>query len=181
NQKIIHHRNSIYGHIVITESEGQFNFFENSLPLFSTDNAQESEEIVHYSMVQHPNPKKVLLISGGVAGRIKELSKYDVIVDYVELDSLIIELGKKYTENLEYDKLRIFLSDGRFFLKTSRDKYDVIIVDLPEPSTAQLNRFYTLEFFKEVKKSLKSNGIFSFKLPFSPNYISYESMQLNSI
>jgi len=181
NQTIISHKNSPYGKIVVTESENQLNFFENGLPLFSTENIQENEEIIHYPMLQHLNPRNVLLISGGLAGRIKELSKYNVTIDYVEIDPILIDLGKKYTKNLDYPNLNIYVNDGRIFVKFSEKKYDVIILDLPPPSTAQINRFYSLEFFKEAKRSLYTDGIFSLKLPSSPNYISSEIAQLNSI
>ena len=36
-------------------------------------------------------------------------------------------------------------SDGRLFGR-SEQRYDVVIVDVPDPSTSQINRFYTREF-----------------------------------
>ena len=40
-----------------------------------------------------------------------------------------------------------------------------MVVDLPEPATGQLNRFYTQEFFQEVRRLLKEGGILSLGLP----------------
>ena len=40
-------------------------------------------------------------------------------------------------------------------------KYDVVIIDLPDPSTAQINRFYTIEFFNELKKILNKGWVVS--------------------
>jgi hypothetical protein len=62
--------------------------------------------------------------------------------------------------------------DGRLFLRTTDLKFDVIIVDLPDPQTAQLNRFYTLEFFREAADKLTQTGVFSFQLKGSEDYIS---------
>jgi spermidine synthase len=50
----------------------------------------------------------------------------------------------------------------------------VIIVNLPEPRTAQLNRFYTLEFFREAARKLTADGVLSFQLRASEDYISPE-------
>jgi len=47
-------------------------------------------------------------------------------------------------------------------------------VNLPDPQTAQLNRFYTLEFFREVATKLSRNGVFSFQLRSAEDYISPE-------
>jgi spermidine synthase len=79
--------------------------------------------------------------------------------------------------------------DGRLFVKQlpltlpspqsgedkNEGKYDVVILNLTDPYTASLNRFYSLEFFKEVKQILESRGIFSFGLLSSENYISPEN------
>jgi len=48
----------------------------------------------------------------------------------------------------------------------------VVIVNLPEPRTAQLNRFYTLEFFREAAAKMTPGGVLSFRLAASENYIS---------
>jgi spermidine synthase len=182
NQELIEYKSSIYGKVVITKIGEQLNFFENGLPLFSTENTIANEEVVHYAMVQHENPKHVLLISGGVAGTIDEILKYNVeSIDYVELDPSVIELGKKYTDNLDREKLNIIRGDAHFFIKNSKKKYDVIIIDLPDPSTAQVNRFYTIEFFKELKNILNDDGVVSLSLSSSINYLNLETIKLNSV
>ena len=55
-------------------------------------------------------------------------------------------------------------------LASTKPEYDVIIVNLPDPQTAQINRFYTLEFFQEVASKLAPQGIFSFRLSAAENY-----------
>ena len=51
-------------------------------------------------------------------------------------------------------RLRTHLTDARHFVRRTEESYDVIIVDLPDPSTAQLNRFHTREFFGQARKAL---------------------------
>ena len=99
-------------------------------------------------MAQRPDARKVLLVSGGISGTAREILKYHVSrVDYVELDPLILELGRKYLpDNLADRRIRVINTDGRLFIKQTGEKYDVAIMDVPAPSTAQLNRFYTVEF-----------------------------------
>jgi len=182
-QNVIYHKNSLYGNLVVTKVSEQLNFFENGMPLFSTQNTIANEETVHYAMIQHDDPKKVLLISGGVSGIIDEILKYDVDeIDYVELDPLIIDVGKKFTTNLDNEKVNVIKNmDGRLFIKTTRNRYDVVITDLPDPMTAQVNRFYTVEFFENVKEKLNENGVISMSLSSSENYMNIESRKLNSV
>ena len=80
-------------------------------------------------------------------------------VDYVELDPLILELGKRYLPtNLADGRIRVINTDGRLFVKQTAEKYDVAIIDVPAPATAQLNRFYTAEFLAEVKRCAGPGG-----------------------
>jgi spermidine synthase len=179
-QHIVARANSPYGKLVVTESDGQFDFIENGVPLTSTRDDQHVEETVHYAMAQRPAARKVLLVSGGISGTAKEILKYGVNrVDYVELDPLVLELGRKYLpENLSDNRINVINTDGRLFLKQTAEKYDVIIVDVPDPSTAQLNRFYTAEFMAEAKRALSPNGVLSFSLGHYENYVSPELARL---
>ncbi|MEA2037831.1 MAG: fused MFS/spermidine synthase, partial [Nanoarchaeota archaeon] len=178
NQELLEYRDTPYGNLVVTKTADQINFYENGVILFTTQNTIANEETIHYAMVQVSEPKDVLLISGGVSGTVNEILKYGAKVDYVELDPGIIELGKEYTKNI--DNVNVINNDGRLFVKRTKNKYDLVIVDLPDPSTAQLNRFYTVEFFSEVKNILKEDGVISSSLSSSENYLNLEIRKLNS-
>jgi spermidine synthase len=179
-QNVVYRENSPYGNLVVTESARQYNFIENGVPLFSTDNVEDVEETVHYAMCQRPNAKRVLLISGGVSGTAREILKYPVErVDYVELDPLIIEVGRKFVgQNLADSRINVLNTDGRLFVKRTDEHYNVIIADLPDPSTSQINRFYTRQFFEEVKAVLNDNGVVSLSLGHYENYLSKELARL---
>ncbi len=168
---------SIYGNITVTRTGKEFSFYENGLLIFTSGDLLTSEESVHYAMLEHPMPEKVLLIGGGVSSSLKQILKHPVkTVDYVELDPLIIELAKKYLAPIKDGRVNVINTDGRLFVKkkiTDSD-YDVVILNLPDPYTAMLNRFYSLEFFREVKKVLAPDGVLSFSLSSSENYINPE-------
>ncbi len=179
-QNVVYRENSPYGSVVVTESARQYDFIENGVPLFSTENVEDTEETVHYAMCQRPNAERVLLISGGVSGTAREILKYPVErVDYVELDPLIIEIGRKFVaQNLADSRINVLNTDGRLFVKRTDEQYDVIISDLPDPSTSQINRFYTRQFFEEVKAVLTDNGVLSLSLGHYENYLSKELARL---
>lgn len=181
--KLIENSDSIYGNISVTKLENQYSFYENGTLMFTGGDTLPSEESVHYAMLEHAQPKKILLIGGGMGGAINQILKHKVTrVDYVELDPLIISIAQKYLPPITDDRVNIIHMDGRLFVKNASAqgnlktpyKYDVVILNLPDPYTANLNRFYSLEFFQEVKRILEPQGIFSFGLLSSENYISPE-------
>jgi len=182
NQELVFHKNTPYGDLVITKRGDQLNFYENNLLLFTTNNPSNAEEAAHYAMVQHSSPKNVLLLSGGISGIIDEILKYDVSrIDYIEINPSIIEIGKKYGFFVEKRQVNVINQDARLFIKNTLDKYDVVLINLPEPNTAQINRFYTSEFFSLVKDKLSPNGIICLSLMSTGNYVSNESVKLNSV
>lgn len=182
-QRLVFHGHSPYGSLVVTKSAGQYNFIENGVPLFSTQNLEQREETVHYAMAQRPDARRVLLISGGVSGTAREILKYPVAaVDYVELDPLIIRVAREYVpESLDDARIRVINTDGRLYVKQTARRYGVVIVDVPDPSTFQINRFYTREFFGEIRRVLAPDGVLAFSLGHYENYLSRELADLIAV
>lgn len=176
--ELIESTESLYGNIAVTKVGKEFGFYENGVLLFTSGDLLTNEEAVHYAMLSHPSPLKILLIGGGVSGSLEQILKHPVKqIDYVELDPLIIKLAEKYITPVTDNRVNIINMDGRLFVKKygpKRPGYDVIILHLPDPYTAMLNRFYSLEFFEEIKRILNPGGVFSFSLTSSENYINPE-------
>ena len=168
--------NSPYGRLVVTDSSGQLTFYENGLPVISTQNVAQVEETVHYAMCQRPDARQVLLIGGGVAGTAREILRYGAAaVTYVEIDPLIIAAGRRFLPaGLADPRITTVATDGRHFVRATAGRYDVVIVDLPDPTTLQLNRFLTVEFFAEVRRILQPGGVLSFGLGHYENFVSPE-------
>ncbi len=177
---VVESKNSVYGNITVTQRGGQRSFYENGLHLYTVPDRLSAEEAVHFALLESEDPRDVLLIGGGVGGLLGEILKYPVRrVDYVELDPEIINIAKKhlageYTAALDRPEVNIINEDGRFFVKKAARSYDCIIINLGDPYTAQLNRFYTVGFFRELDRILNKKGVVSFALTSSENYISGE-------
>lgn len=175
---------SIYGNLVVLKNKEQISLYENGLLLFSYPDEFSSEEAVLYALAEHPGPKRLLLIGGGVGGALSQALKYkDLKIDYVELDPKIIQLGEGFLPEpevraLKNERVTISHKDGRLFVRQKaeekRGEYDLIVLNLPDPYNAQLNRFYTKEFFSLIKKLLHQDGIFSFRATSSENYLNQE-------
>jgi len=176
NQTVLFCGHSPYGRLVVTRQNGQLNFIENGVPVVSSHQTEEAEEAVHYAMVQRPDGRRVLLVGGGFSGAVAEVFKYHPAeVTYVELDPMIIEAGRRFLPGtLSDQQVKLVNTDGRLFLRQTVAIYDVVLVNLPDPSTFQLNRFYTTEFFREVKRRLSPGGVLCFALGHYENFVSPE-------
>jgi spermidine synthase len=173
---------SRYGKIVVTNTEGQKNIMENGVSIYSDNDVTGCEEGVHYAMLQHSAPASVLLISGGLKGMTDEVLKYPVkAIDYVETDPAITELAIQFNPGLQNPKIHISNTDGRLFIRQTTNSYDVVLVNTPEPSTAMLNRYYSVEFFREAKKKMNKGGVLSISLMSTANYVSDKAGEVNSV
>ncbi len=170
---ILRYVESPYGRIVVSEQEEQKTFWESGAPLYSDADTIHAEEKVHYPLSQIERVSRVLLVSGGLGESLEEVAKYDPAhVDYVELDPFLTKTALELDVIKDAPFIDIVNTDGRMYIKRAEHKYDAIIIDLPDPDTFQLNRFFTTEFFALAKGCLKKGGILSTNMEYSPNYLS---------
>lgn len=180
--------NSPYGNVAAIRREEQVTFLANGVPILSAPvpDVAQVEEMVHLPMLFVLQPRRVLVLSGGLGGVIRELLKYPLErVDYAELDPLLIQavasLPSPLTEGeLADPRVHIEPLDGRLLVNrltaSSLAKggavYDLILINLPYPTTLQLNRFYTVEFWQLVCRLLAEGGVVAFQVPGSLSYLS---------
>ncbi len=162
---------SPYAMLTATMESDQVSFFANRVWHFTHPDPFSAEMAVHLGLLQHLRPEKVLLLGGGAAGLIPEALKHQSLsrIDYVELDPDLVRLVQRLVPEAaalpEKDpRVRLIFEDGRRFLARGEARYDVILMNLPEPGSAQLNRYYTREFFATVARRLNPGGVFSFTL-----------------
>ncbi len=172
---------SKYGNLTMVEGGHDRILYENGVLSFSTREEYSSEEIIHFPMLAHPRPQDVLLIGSALDGSLREILKYPVDhVDYIDLDPQVIRLAAQtlpedVLEPLRDPRLQIRFADARLLLKNSGQTYDLIILNLADPLNAMINRYYTLEFFQEVRGNLKQGGIISLAVSSSENYLNEEA------
>jgi spermidine synthase len=182
---LVESRNSVYGNLALVATSESRSLFENGLRVLTVPDPSAAEESVHFALLEHAAPRSLLLIGGGINGSLAQALQYSSLerLEYVELDPAILGVAERHfaqawTRVRSDPRVRIHPMDGRLFLKTSNSRFDVIIINLPDPFTAQLNRFYSQEFFIEAAEKLNPGGILSFQVTSSENYISQELADL---
>jgi spermidine synthase len=172
-------RSSVHGRVVATRYGSQKSLFENGVLVASAPDRLSSEEAVHIPLLQHPAPVRVLLAGGGLGGSVAEALKHPSVaaIDYVELDPELVRtatevLGEPMTSGLDDDRVSVHYGDARRFVGTAPGPYDCVIVNVPDPTTLQLNRFYTVGFFEEVANVLAPGGVLGLQVGSSENYLS---------
>jgi spermidine synthase len=175
--QLVYYRETRYGRIEVHKDQEQHTLFADGVPVFSSQNQSLAEEIIHYPLAGQDPIKHVLLISaqGGVMG---ELNKHQIkTVDYIELDPVVTDVQFRFGLIDHLPGLHVIHQDGRAYLSKTNKIYDAIIVNLPEPGTFQINRFYTHRFFEMAKKHLATGGVLSFSMQGYDNYLAEPQRQ----
>ncbi|MEP7015367.1 MAG: fused MFS/spermidine synthase [Verrucomicrobiota bacterium] len=114
----------------------------------------------------HPNPQKALVVglgTGSTAGWLSAVSSMQR-VDAIELERAILkvaELCAPVNHNaLANPKLHIKIGDGREFLLTTKEKYDLVISEPSNPYRAGVAGLFTREFYQSVDRRLEHGGLF---------------------
>ena len=178
--KDMHLRESVdsrYQHLAIGRYDDQYSLFANGAFAGYAPADYSHAQLAHFLLSQHPEPEELLLIGNGAEGMLPSLVKYPVRkIDYVLQDDMVLKLLNPVKSNeqlhaLNDPRVNIDLGDGRGFLQTTSQKYDLIIALVPPPSNALLNRYFTQDFFRQVRSHLNPKGAFIIPLPMTPNYI----------
>jgi spermidine synthase len=182
SQDVIEIRSSPHGLLAVSKMDDQLFIYENGIPVSLGDDPYLREESVHYAMLLHHSPETVLAISGTTSGLISEVLKYPgTSLDCVEPNPWLIRLVNKYRPLPQSKSVNYIYKDPKIFLAKTEKKYDIILVNTPEPNSADLNRFYTVEFYRLLKDKLNPRGILSVSIPSAGNYMNETSRQVHSV
>ncbi|MCK4471643.1 MAG: hypothetical protein KAW49_07625, partial [Anaerolineae bacterium] len=175
---------SIYGNVAVIRQGTQHTFFTDGIPVLTVPvpDVALAEELVHLPMLFVAEPRRVLIIGGGAGGVLHEVLKHPVEqVDYAELDPLLIQAVRRFPTQLTEGELsdprvQVHHVDGRLLIRERLASptlpYDLILVNVSYPSTLELNRFYTREFFTMSRALLSEKGLLVSRLPGSSEYLS---------
>ena len=96
--QVVAARNSRYGNLVVVKTEETQTLYENGLPSFNVPDAAAAEEAVHYALLEHPAPRSLLLIGGGLNGSLTQAFQHPTLqsADYVELDPAVLALARQH-------------------------------------------------------------------------------------
>lgn len=176
---VVQSKESIYGRITVTEAGAMRSIYEDGSILANVPDKAAAEEAVHYALLEHPSPNRVLLIGSSVNGSIAEALQHPSLeqLDVLELDPALTSMfGKlfpsEFATTFSDRRVHQHFGDGRHYLKATHAQFDVIIVSVPDPETAQWNRFYTAEFFRMARSRLAPGGIVALQLRSSEEFIS---------
>jgi spermidine synthase/MFS family permease len=78
-------------------------------------------------------------------------------IDGVEIDGTIVDLARHYF-HMNEPNLHVVVQDGRYFLQTTSQQYDVIGIDAYQQPYVPF-QLTTVEFFREVRAHLSPTGV----------------------
>jgi spermidine synthase len=119
-----------------------------------------------------PDIRKALLISYGVGNTagalvaspsLEELHVVDISEDILAA-SPVIHPGEG-ANPLDDPRVRVHIEDGRYFLQTTDERFDLITSEPPPPKNAGIVNLYTREYFALARERLTEGGIMTYWLP----------------
>jgi spermidine synthase len=159
-------RDSPYARITASVSGSQTALFADDVLVYESESSQQ-EELADVAALQHPDPRRILLLGGAVERLEPELRRHrPERVDGVEMDHVFFDIANR---RLHLGSTPVF-DDPRDFLRRE-ETYDLIVVAMPQPTSGQSNRFYTVEFFEECRRRLAPGGVLGFRLALPENLV----------
>lgn len=167
--KVVYSAQSAYQKIVITQWKDNYWFYLNGNQQLSTlDEHLYHEPMVHPAMGLTPDPQHVLILGGGDGCVARELLKYPNMgkITLVDLDGAVTDLARSNEFFLVMNdsallspKVNIINTDAYAYMEQTRDFFDLIIADFPDPKTIELSRLFSFEFYRLCYRQLRPHGI----------------------
>ncbi len=136
------------------------NFYEGNLPY------------INYFLIPYTinkNVKNILFVglgTGIILKQYKKLFKSIKKIDIVDIEENILPIAEKYFDFKLEEEYNFYLQDAIVFLKNTKQKYDLIVVDVANNEGID-ERFATKEYLNLIKNHLKKTGIFVSNMPSS--------------
>lgn len=168
---VAHAETSRYQQIVLTESAplgGSADvrlFLNGDLQFSSRDEYRYHEALVHPAL--SGTRQRVLVLGGGDGLALREVLRYPQAreVVEVELDPAVVRLARTDHRLLELNRgalddprVRVVHADAFTWLRHAPDRYDAVIVDLPDPDSAATAKLYSTEFYALARRALAPGG-----------------------
>ena len=148
-----------FGRCLILDQEIQSSIFDEYI---------YHEALVLPSLISHKSPQNVLILGGGEGATAREVLKAHTIhqVSMVDIDAEVIDFCREHLSSwhqgaFDDKKVHLHIGDAKKYVEETQQKFDIIISDLPSPiATGPANQLYTAEFYRNLIRKLKDDGIF---------------------
>jgi spermidine synthase len=126
-------------------------------------------------LLQPAPPRRVLVLCYGVgttvqaATDLKDVSSIDVVEISRDIIAMSDQIYPAAERPLQDARVRLHLEDGRQWLETTTERFDVITGEPPPPLTPGAVNLYSREFFKLVNEHLTDGGTATYWLPVAEN------------
>lgn len=150
-----------YAQLMATRQAGQSDFFASGLWFLSWPEGQRRERLGLLPLLALPQARRALFIGGAAQGAAVQMAQSSQVqVTAVEPDPWLLGFVSAHaTPGAAPDNLQVVHGDGRLFLQRAKGRFDLVVLDLPPPSTVQINRFYTQEGLAALARALTPQGV----------------------
>ncbi len=189
NDRVLYEKQSDFHDIKVIENEiGRFLHYKDTYQagFINTQFYKGNLPYINYFTIPYlinPDIKNILLIGFGTGKIVNDWEKlFDNLesIDVVDIEENIFDIAADYFEFKKSDSINFFLQDGLVFLRENNKKYDLIVTDVASDDGID-DRFLSDDYFKLIKKSLTSNGVFVSNLCSSADLTCKENTFFHSI
>lgn len=161
---VVYATSTPYQRIVVTKGKSGFQLFLNgNLQFASADEYRYHEALVHPAMLVHPGPRHVLVLGGGDGLALREILKWSGVesVTLVDLDPGMTDLSTRFPPLADLNvhsfgdpRVTVVNRDAMIWLQEVTERFDVVIVDFPDPNSFALGKLYTTRFYSLLRSRL---------------------------
>ena len=167
--RVIYSGRTAYQSVTIQDTAcfGRTLVLDNKTQSTELDEFVYHEALVQPSMITHPDPKQVFVAGGGEGATAREVLSHRSVrrVVMADIDREVVELCRQHLPShhrgaFDDSRLELHFDDALEFLDKSPDRFDVAIIDVPDPlEKGPAYLLYTQEFYGLLRERLNHQGL----------------------
>ncbi|MFA7564016.1 MAG: hypothetical protein WCZ01_02025, partial [Candidatus Neomarinimicrobiota bacterium] len=135
-------------HLALTTVRYQdaISVYGDSQPLWTFGDCEKAEEWTHFALLNHPDPRSILVIGIGNAEICHEISQHPSVerITILQPDRVLHQMVTQFGAFDALDtNVQVIFADPALYLGKTDERFDVVLMNIPLPVNAQWNRFYT--------------------------------------
>jgi len=183
---------ALYGRFTTSQARYLYGVYGNQFNIVAWESISETipnsphgATVAAVTLSQNPHARRILVIGPGSYAVCRAFLQLPQVqsVTWLHPDPeyprrLLKVLPARFAP--DQARLRLPEQDPRVFLEHSRNSWDLVILNMPDPTTLVLNRFFTRAFFRLVASHLAQGGVLAVRSSGGENVMGGELVNIGA-
>lgn len=167
--QVVYSVNTLYQKVdVVREANGRRKLYLSGRMNYGTNNLTRLNVGLSLLPAKLLRPREALIVGSGSMESVRHAAEFSGQVTTCELDAAVVTGSRQWLSDInrldDINNWSLVIADAKEFLGRTNKRFDLIVMDVPAPTTIQLGLLHSVDFYRLAQQRLSKNGMISVSL-----------------